>query len=296
MSLFSDAEKIENSSALTEAMAIEKARFRKGRILFAAMLLLIAGACFAGCYYYEKYRLDNAVAVQKENIIGSFDKKLSAIKKELTLDDSGNYPYVEPSKPHEFNVKHLADMNERQYEYVYDNGTGSSSGKTGNRIENQPSSADSSIDEDVARINQALHGGSTGNESDAFSRNTTTATEKRKVVKKDLKEIFNEAVTDTNSGDLRFNLNEPKQNHGAGEAMDISSLPEDIRSRIPPFIYSSHNYSTDAAKRSITLNGNVIKEGGRFKNLDILKIADRYVIMRIGGQSFSVTAMEDNRK
>ena len=43
MSLFSDAEKIENSSALTEAMAIEKARFRKGRILFAAMLLLIAG-------------------------------------------------------------------------------------------------------------------------------------------------------------------------------------------------------------------------------------------------------------
>ena len=54
--------------------------------------------------------------------------------------------------------------------------------------------------------------------------------------------------------------------------------------------------ATDAAKRSITLNGNVIKEGGRFKNLDILKIADRYVIMRIGGQSFSVTAMEDNRK
>jgi general secretion pathway protein B len=63
---------------------------------------------------------------------------------------------------------------------------------------------------------------------------------------------------------------------------------------VPKFSYNGHNYSTDSRKRSVILDGKLIKEGKSYKGIDIVEIKQNYVIMRYNGQSFSQRAMEDN--
>jgi hypothetical protein len=78
------------------------------------------------------------------------------------------------------------------------------------------------------------------------------------------------------------------------EAMNLYDLPDKFRESVPKFSYNGHNYSTDSRKRSVILDGKLIKEGKSYKGIDIVEIKQNYVIMRYNGQSFSQRAMEDN--
>ena len=284
MSLFFDADRINKSPEVAAAQAYESARMRKGRLLYYTLLAIVGAASFAAYAFYEKQSFEEGLAAQKERLLRSFDGELSGLRRELTADDSSLYPYVEPSKPHEFAVKHL-NVRPEQPEYVFSK---EETERTGIRRERN----ESDIDSDVERINAALRGrtADTGSSGD----------EKRRVVKKDLKSVFDEAVSSTDTGDLDFRIpdtSSPRNSDsGLRDATDISMMPSDIRNAVPSFVYSSHNYSTDASKRSITLNGNVIKEGGTYRNLEVLKIAENYVVMRVNGRSFSIKAMEDYRQ
>ncbi|WP_405367145.1 general secretion pathway protein GspB [Ruminobacter sp.] len=284
MSLFFDADRINKSPEVAAAQAYESARMRKGRLLYYTLLAIVGAASFAAYAFYEKQSFEEGLAAQKERLLRSFDGELSGLRRELTADDSSLYPYVEPSKPHEFAVKHL-NVRQQQPEYVFSK---DETGVTGIRTERN----ESDIDSDVERINAALRGrtADTGSSGD----------EKRRVVKKDLKSVFDEAVSSTDTGDLDFRIpdtSSPRNSDsGLRDATDISMMPSDIRNAVPSFVYSSHNYSTDASKRSITLNGNVIKEGGTYRNIEVLKIAENYVVMRVNGRSFSIKAMEDYRQ
>lgn len=284
MSLFFDADRINKSPEVAAAQAYESARMRKGRLLYYTLLAIVGAASFAAYAFYEKQSFEEGLAAQKERLLRSFDGELSGLRRELTADDSSLYPYVEPSKPHEFAVKHL-NVRPEQPEYVFSK---EETERTGIRRERN----ESDIDSDVERINAALRGrtADTGSSGD----------EKRRVVKKDLKSVFDEAVSSTDTGDLDFRIpdtSSPRNSDsGLRDATDISMMPSDIRNAVPSFVYSSHNYSTDASKRSITLNGNVIKEGGSYRNLEVLKIAENYVVMRVNGKSFSIKAMEDYRQ
>ncbi|WP_031578587.1 general secretion pathway protein GspB [Ruminobacter sp. RM87] len=282
MSLFFDADKIMDNPEIAAAHAYETARIRKGRILFYSLLTVVGIASFTGYYLFEQKRIDDEFAVRREALLGNFEKELAGMRHDLTPDDSSNYPYVEPSKPHEFTVKHLSGKSSPT-EYVF------------SRDEQQTSreQRERSIESDAEKINAALRGES--------GQNGTSADAKRRVVKKDLKAVFDEAVNSTNTGDLNFSIPDTSpyssvNDSATRDATDISMLTSNLRNAIPPFVYSSHNYSTDASKRSITLNGSVIKEGGTYKNLEILKIAENHVIMRVNGKSFSIRAMEDYRQ
>lgn len=285
MSLFFDADRINKSPEVAAAQAYGSARRRKGRLLYYTLLVFVGAASFAAYAFYERQSFEEELAAQKERLLRSFDGELSGLRRELTADDSSLYPYVEPSKPHEFAVKHL-NVRPEQPEYVFSK---EETERTGIRRERN----ESDIDSDVERINAALRGRTADNGS--------SGDEKRRVVKKDLKSVFDEAVNSTNTGDLNFRIPETSsssRSSGSGmrDATDISMMPSDIRNAVPSFVYSSHNYSTDASKRSITLNGNVIKEGGSYRNLEVLKIAENYVVMRVNGKSFSIKAMEDYRQ
>lgn len=285
MSLFFDADRINKSPEVAAAQAYGSARRRKGRILYYTLLVFVGAASFAAYAFYERQSFEEELAAQKERLLRSFDGELSGLRRELTADDSSLYPYVEPSKPHEFAVKHL-NVRPEQPEYVFSK---EETERTGIRRERN----ESDIDSDVERINAALRGRTADNGS--------SGDEKRRVVKKDLKSVFDEAVNSTNTGDLNFRIPETSSSSrssgtGMRDATDISMMPSDIRNAVPSFVYSSHNYSTDASKRSITLNGNVIKEGGSYRNLEVLKIAENYVVMRVNGKSFSIKAMEDYRQ
>ncbi|MBP3748611.1 MAG: general secretion pathway protein GspB [Ruminobacter sp.] len=285
MSLFFDADRINKSPEVAAAQAYGSARRRKGRLLYYTLLVFVGTASFAAYAFYERQSFEEELAAQKERLLRSFDGELSGLRRELTADDSSLYPYVEPSKPHEFAVKHL-NVRPEQPEYVFSK---EETERTGIRRERN----ESDIDSDVERINAALRGRTADNGS--------SGDEKRRVVKKDLKSVFDEAVNSTNTGDLNFRIPETSSSSRSGgsgmrDATDISMMPSDIRNAVPSFVYSSHNYSTDASKRSITLNGNVIKEGGTYRNLEVLKIAENYVVMRVNGRSFSIKAMEDYRQ
>jgi len=284
MSLFFDADRINKSPEVAAAQAYGSARRRKGRLLYYTLLVFVGAASFAAYAFYERQSFEEELAAQKERLLRSFDGELSGLRRELTADDSSLYPYVEPSKPHEFAVKHL-NVRPEQPEYVFSK---EETERTGIRRERN----ESDIDSDVERINAALRGRTADNGS--------SGDEKRRVVKKDLKSVFDEAVSSTDTGDLNFRIpdtSSPRNSDsGLRDATDISMMPSDIRNAVPSFVYSSHNYSTDASKRSITLNGNVIKEGGSYRNLEVLKIAENYVVMRVNGKSFSIKAMEDYRQ
>lgn len=284
MSLFFDADRINKSPEVAAAQAYGSARRRKGRLLYYTLLVFVGAASFAAYAFYERQSFEEELAAQKERLLRSFDGELSGLRRELTADDSSLYPYVEPSKPHEFAVKHL-NVRPEQPEYVFSK---EETERTGIRRERN----ESDIDSDVERINAALRGRTADNGS--------SGDEKRRVVKKDLKSVFDEAVSSTDTGALDFRIPDTSSSRnsdsGLRDATDISMMPSDIRNAVPSFVYSSHNYSTDASKRSITLNGNVIKEGGTYRNLEVLKIAENYVVMRVNGRSFSIKAMEDYRQ
>ena len=88
---------------------------------------------------------------------------------------------------------------------------------------------------------------------------------------------------------------EPKRNIAPASAIPVSNLPDDIQTKIPPFAYNSHVYSSLVEKRSVRFNGSEFKEGDTVfvPNLTLLEIRPDNVVMRYDNQSFSVNSMQD---
>ncbi len=153
-------------------------------------------------------------------------------------------------------------------------------------LEISESNTDLLVDNSLDTSNTVDSTNTTNNASD-------TNTSKTQVRKLSLVEQLNQAVLDT--GNQNFFAKKHDPNEPVPEALPLVDLPVDIQRKIPKFTYNAHNYSSDPSRRSITINGKIIKEGGSYLNLKVMEIKQQYVIMRIDGQSFSVRSLEDNR-
>ncbi|KFX04698.1 general secretion pathway protein [Pectobacterium betavasculorum] len=72
------------------------------------------------------------------------------------------------------------------------------------------------------------------------------------------------------------------------------SLPPVSNGEIPPLTYSSHVYTSDEAKRSITLNGMQFHEGDSpIEGLAIEQIQQDMTIFSVEGEVFILEALED---
>lgn len=254
---------------------------KKGRALFFLMTAAAAAAVFGLCLLYGRWERDAAFAERRAALLEDYGKRIAALRGGSETGDGADYPFVQPSSPHEYTVKHLPAA---ETGYVYE----------GSAAAPRAGDPDADAGDPAAGIAAAA---AAGIEAEAPAPAPEPDDGRVTVVKKDLREIFNDAVSSTNTADLNFSIPDTSGARGRDlrDAADIDLLPEDIKRDIPPFVYSSHNYSTDPAKRSVTLNGAVVKEGGRYQNLEVLRINENHVIMRVGGQSFSVGAMEDYR-
>lgn len=116
---------------------------------------------------------------------------------------------------------------------------------------------------------------------------------KNNVTHQSISELFEQAVRDVSKkSNTPIIKKDPIVTDN--EAMNLYDLPDKFRESVPKFSYNGHNYSTDSRKRSVILDGKLIKEGKSYKGIDIVEIKQNYVIMRYNGQSFSQRAMEDN--
>jgi hypothetical protein len=116
---------------------------------------------------------------------------------------------------------------------------------------------------------------------------------KNNVTHQSISELFEQAVRDVSKkSNTPIIKKDPIVTDN--EAMNLYDLPDKFRELVPKFSYNGHNYSTDSRKRSVILDGKLIKEGKSYKGIDIVEIKQNYVIMRYNGQSFSQRAMEDN--
>ncbi|CAG76012.1 general secretion pathway protein [Pectobacterium atrosepticum SCRI1043] len=72
------------------------------------------------------------------------------------------------------------------------------------------------------------------------------------------------------------------------------SLPPVSNGEIPPLTYSAHVYTSDEAKRSITLNGLQFREGDSpMEGLTIEQIQQDMTIFSVEGEVFILEALED---
>lgn len=127
------------------------------------------------------------------------------------------------------------------------------------------------------------------------TNNSSNAIQDKKsnVAHQSISELFEQAVRDVSKkSDTPIIKSEPIVTDN--EALNLYDLPDKFRKSVPKFSYNGHNYSTDSRKRSIILDGKLIKEGKSYKGLDVVEIKQNYVILRFNGQSFSQRAMEDN--
>ena len=115
---------------------------------------------------------------------------------------------------------------------------------------------------------------------------------KTQTTKLSLEEQFNQAVKASGGLNTQIKHEAPSEEQ-MQDAVPLVDLPSRIVNKVPNFIYNSHNYSSDPKKRSITLNGQVLKEGSQYKNLTIVEIKQNYVEMRVDGQSFTQRSLED---
>lgn len=220
-------------------------------------------------YYHE----------QVDKLKSSIIEKNKDVKFSIVFED-GDGVFIGKSVPHNFDIKYMNDAYSGR-EIYYDANTGISTNNRGNNSNSVTS---------TNNRNDSSYTSSASN-----NRGTTT------VEKQSLEDLFNKAVSDTNSRDLVLSTTTEsvqRQNQNSEqnlEAISIYDLPDNLRNQVPKYVYNAHNYSSDPSKRSIILNGQLLKEGQGYKNITVVKIAQNYSILRVKGQSFSVRAMEDNQ-
>ncbi|BES85614.1 hypothetical protein PEC302107_35270 [Pectobacterium araliae] len=78
------------------------------------------------------------------------------------------------------------------------------------------------------------------------------------------------------------------------EKKTMLPLPAISNGDVPPLIYSAHVYTSDEAKRSITLNGLQFREGDSpVEGLTIEQIQQDMTIFSVEGEAFILEALED---
>lgn len=97
--------------------------------------------------------------------------------------------------------------------------------------------------------------------------------------------------------------NTPLQEQGAPQqvpeelhATPLSALPQALRQQVPPLAYGTHVFSSNPARRAVTLNGRTYREGSEVApSVTLLAIAQDYIILQVGGQNASLKALQDWR-
>jgi 2-phospho-L-lactate guanylyltransferase (CobY/MobA/RfbA family) len=72
----------------------------------------------------------------------------------------------------------------------------------------------------------------------------------------------------------------------------ISELRQGTKDEIPSIFYSSHHWSTVAAEREVTLNGQVRLEGERIKpGLSLVEILENSIVLDYRGTEFRLRSL-----
>lgn len=275
MSLFLDADSVEKvPENVKNVFALHRSHIKHVWIgILCCAALVSAGTGFYVASVQSDRRIERDYDQVHTEVIGKLADKVKKMRNENAAEDDIEYPFIGKSAVHSYDLKFVENEN------------------NGGNDENIVS-ADNSSNIDAAAVQQP-------EAAPVQQQSSTTTGPDVQVRRRSVAELFNEAVDHTNTNDLDLSTTSQGIERQAQdieqkkEALTIGDLPERIRNQIPKFVYNAHNYSTDASKRSITLNGDVIKEGSRFQNLDVVSIAPNYVILRVQGQSFSQRAMED---
>jgi hypothetical protein len=269
MSLYFDADSSVNGNSSKRSFNLVKCI--KNCILVVLICTFFAIGFAFSWVNYNKSNQDKFYE-KRDRIANQLKIKITNLRSENEAFSEENMPFIVFSKIHNFDIKYVS------------------------------SSQSEPIPVDIEAVAQTKISASDKIRDTPIPVEKDVAKTEPKVQKKqlDLNEQFAQAVEATNSGDLNFDtdLSETNQNDQLSasqitDAVPLQDLPSKFINRVPSFMYNAHNYSTDPSKRSISLDGHVVKEGGSFKNLTIIEIKPNYVIMRIGGQSFSQRAMED---
>ncbi len=306
MSLFSEADSLRN-----EPSGIDLLPGRDHRIVWfwrgvfgIAALAAVTGGYYAGhrssageyaAFYQE----------QKAQVMAGLRDSAARLRTETAASENADYPFIGKPHIHNFNIRYNED------EFSVSSGDPR---KTDARTENRGGFDTDEYDEPAPAPARKKPKSDTGN----TARTSETAVPEKKPERKpearqdsrgdnrvetkklSVQDLFYEAVESTGGMDSfqpeAGRSPKARDKKMSQEAMPLGSLPDSIKSQVPSFVYNAHNYSTDSARRSVTLNGVSVKEGGRFRNLDVVKIGEDYVVFRVQGQSFSWKAMDDYRQ
>ena len=305
MSLFSEADSLKNESSGLDLVPGRDHRivwFWRG-VFGIAALAAVTGGYYAGhrssageyaAFYQE----------QKAQVMAGLRDSAAKLRTETAASESADYPFIGKPHIHNFNIRYNED------EFSTSSGDPR---KTDARTENRNGFDADEYDEPAPAPTRKKP------KSDAATPRTseTVVPEKKSDKKADVRQdsrgenrvetkklsvqdLFYDAVESTGGMDSfqpeAGRSQKSRDKKMAQEAMPLGSLPDSIKNQVPSFVYNAHNYSTDSARRSVTLNGVSVKEGGRFRNLDVVKIGEDYVVFRVQGQSFSWKAMDDYRQ
>lgn len=304
MSLFSEADSLRN-----EPSGIDLLPGRDHRIVWfwrgvfgIAALAAVTGGYYAGhrssageyaAFYQE----------QKAQVMAGLRDSAAKLRTETAASENADYPFIGKPHIHNFNIRYNED------EFSASSGDPR---RTGTEDRNGFDAEDyNEPDPAPARKKPKSDAGNTARTSETAvpekkperkpeARQDSRGDNRVETKKLSVQDLFYEAVESTGGMDSfqpeAGRSQKARDKKMSQEAMPLGSLPDSIKSQVPSFVYNAHNYSTDSARRSVTLNGVSVKEGGRFRNLDVVKIGEDYVVFRVQGQSFSWKAMDDYRQ
>lgn len=104
----------------------------------------------------------------------------------------------------------------------------------------------------------------------------------------ELRDKFASALKATEQGSAAA----PRKN--SAPARDISELAVSLQQQIPPLQFDAHVYATSAAQRWVKVNGKTLQEGQWITaDIRIKEITPQYVLLQLGEQLFSISALSN---
>ncbi|MBU1309828.1 MAG: general secretion pathway protein GspB [Gammaproteobacteria bacterium] len=108
-------------------------------------------------------------------------------------------------------------------------------------------------------------------------------------VSDELRDKFSQALKATEHGSGHSAV----RSHTA-PAQDISMLDARLLQQIPPLRFDAHVYATSAAQRWVKVNGKTLQEGQWVTaDIRIREITPQYVLLQLGTQMFSMSALSE---
>ncbi len=242
-------------------------------LVFHKLLLLgYMAICVSVGFYIvhctDNKQTDTVLLTQKQRLIENFNKEITSLEEQLKPVEDMDFPFIGQSTVFNAEIKYLPFSEQ----------------------------------EEVPVVSASRNNVTPPQEEDPVPEETPAPARKTSVTTKNvsLSEQFAMAVQATNDKDLNFEVKQPHKKEKPSiaqiqDATPLYRLPDTLQAKIPQFTYNAHNYSTDAKRRSLTLNGKELHEGDNYGKIEIVEIKQDYTIMRIDGQSFSQKALSDNK-